>query len=216
MGDKTVDLILTDPPYGINAGNGCIASSGSKKEMALRRQFATKKWDTETPPVDYFLEMQRVAKHCIIFGGNYFAHLLPPSRCWLVWDKLNGANSFADCELAWTNLPGSVRKFEHLWHGMRTQQASDKQDRFHPTQKPVGLFQAILENFAPPSALVLDPFSGSGTTAVACHNLGLDFLCVEKDPDYHAASVARLEKHRAQGLLPLAAAPVAQQAELCL
>lgn len=215
MADKSVDLVLTDPPYGIGAGDGCIASVGSKK-WAPRRQFATKTWDAEIPPADYFLEMQRVAKHCIIFGGNYFAHLLPPSRCWLVWDKLNGATSFADCELAWTNLPGSVRKFEYLWNGLATQQASDKQDRVHPAQKPVGLFQAILERYAAPGALVLDPFSGSGTTAVACHNLGLDFLCIEKDPDYHAASVARLAKHRAQGLLPLAAAPVAQQAELCL
>ena len=90
------------------------------------------------------------------------------------------------------------------------------QPLIHPTQKPVELLSYLLERSAAPGALVLDPFSGSGTTAVACHNLGLDFLCIEKDPDYHAASVARLEKHRAQGLLPLAAAPVAQQAELCL
>jgi DNA modification methylase len=130
-----------------------------------------------------------------------------------VWDKLNGANDFADCELAWSNLQDSVRKFEYRWQGMLVQNASDRHDRIHPTQKPVGLFSAILERYAPPGALVFDPFSGSGTTAIACHNLGLDFVCVEKDPDYHAASVARLEKHRAQMLLPLGSPPTTEQGE---
>lgn len=131
-----------------------------------------------------------------------------------MWDKLNGTTSFADCELAWSNLPDSVRKIEYRWNGMLCENASDKEDRFHPTQKPVGLFQRILEKYAPPGALVLDPFSGSGTTAMACHNLGLDFVCVEKDPDYHAASVERLRKHRQQLLLPGMTAPVAVQQEL--
>lgn len=215
MPDKCVDLVLTDPPYGIDAaGHGGVAAEGSRNSKTTRRKFERKTWDTERPSAEVFRELLRVSKCAIIFGGNYFVDLLPPSRCWLVWDKLNGSTSFADCELAWSNVSDSVRKFEHRWQGMLCETASDKLDRFHPTQKPVGLFQRILEKYAPPGALVFDPFSGSGTTAIACHNLGLDFVCVEKDPDYHAASVERLRKHLQQLLLPGMVQPVAVQPEL--
>lgn len=212
--DKCVDLVLTDPPYGINITEEFKKAWGDEK--AKKRVYKSAAWDACAPSAEYFTELLRVGKNAIIFGGNYFAHMLPPSRCWLVWDKLNVTSSFADCELCWTSFTSSVRKFEHLWNGLAVQNKSDREERFHPTQKPVGLIVRILEKYARPGQIILDPFSGSGTTAVACHNLGLDFLCIEKDPDYHAASMARLEKHRAQGLLPLAAAPVAQQAELCL
>lgn len=202
--DKCIDLVLTDPPYGIDAvGGGGVNPRGPRKEKVLRRQFARKTWDSARPCSEVFSELLRVSKSAVIFGGNYFADLLPAARCWLVWDKLNGTISFADCELAWTNLPDSVRKIEYRWNGFLCENTSDKEDCFHPTQKPVGLFLRILEKYAPPGALVFDPFSGSGTTAIACHNLGLDFICVERDPDYHAASVARLNKHREQMLLPL-------------
>lgn len=216
MPDKCVDLVLTDPPYGINITQarpcGGCRLGGSVK--ASNRKHDPKPWDAAIPPPEVFAELQRVGKNVIIFGGNYFAHLLPPARCWLVWDKLNGANDFADCELAWSNLQDSVRKFEYRWQGMLVQNASDRHDRIHPTQKPVGLFSAILERYAPPGALVFDPFSGSGTTAIACHNLGLDFVCVEKDPDYHAASVARLRKCQEQARLPLAFSAAPVQGEL--
>ena len=215
MPDKCVDLLLTDPPYSIDAaGDGGVSQKGSRNSKCARRAFERKTWDTARPSCEVFSELLRVSKSAVIFGGNYFAVLLPASRCWLVWDKLNGTTSFADCELAWSNLPDSARKIEYRWQGMLVENASDKEDRFHSTQKPVGLFQRILEKYAPTGSLIFDPFSGSGTTAIACHNLGLDFVCVEKDPDYHAASVERLRKHRQQLLLPGMTAPVAVQPEL--
>ena len=215
MPDNSVDLLLTDPPYGIDAaGAGGVSQKGSRNSKCARREFERKTWDAARPSREVFSELLRVSKCAVIFGGNYFADLLPASRCWLVWDKVNGTTSFADCELAWANLSDSVRKIEYRWQGMLCENASDKEDRFHPTQKPVGLFQRILEKYAPPGSLIFDPFSGSGTTAIACHNLGLDFICVEKDPDYHAASVERLRKHRQQLLLPGMTAPVAVQQEL--
>ena len=208
MPDKCIDLLLTDPPYGIGADRGAngFGSGTSRKYVGG--------WDKSAPATEYFTEMLRVSKHALIFGGNYFTDRLPVSKTWLVWDKVGNyhfENPFADVELAWTNLPGVSRKFTCVQQGFVT---ADTEKRIHPTQKPLPLLQRLLEEFAPLGALVLDPFSGSGTTAIACHNLGLDFICVERDPDYHAASVERLRKHRQQLLLPGMTAPVAVQPEL--
>lgn len=104
----------------------------------------------------------------------------------------------ADCELAWTSFSSAVRKFTYQWMGMLQGDMKNKEERIHPTQKPRQLFMMILERYAKQGQIILDCFSGSGTTALACHDLGLDFICIEKDADYHAASVKRLEQHQRQ------------------
>lgn len=195
--DKCVDLVLTDPPYGINvAKNGKV---GGEKCCKVT-DYGAKEWDSEIPHKEIFEEIMRVSKNQIIFGGNYFVEYLKNSPCWIVWDKLNTGN-FADCELAWTSFKSAVRKYEFLWNGMLQQNMSNKEKRIHPTQKPADLFGMILRDYSKEGDLIVDPFSGSGTTAVACHRLKRRFICIEKDKDYWAASVKRLEDVQKQGEL---------------
>lgn len=216
MPDKCVDLVLTDPPYG-----GAVCRTGGRTQRyesgerlmsvvhtggASAAKYAKKvaAWD-ESPAQEVFDELFRVSKHQIIWGGNYFN--LPPTRCFNVWRKLTISENFTMgmCEYAWCSHNSNAKIWEF---------APQDSERFHPTQKPLALILRQLEEYAPPGALVFDPFSGSGTTAIACHNLGLDFVCVEKDPDYHAASVARLRKCREQARLPLAFSAAPVQGEL--
>lgn len=198
--DKCIDLVLTDPPYGIGYDKS-IANKGGEQygnAAAAKKHYHTSDWDNSIPDKEVFEQMQRISKNQIIFGGNYFAHILPASRGWLCWDKMTGENNFSDCELAWTSLDMPLRKIEFMWNGMLQGDMKNKEERIHPTQKPRQLFMMILEKYAKQGQTILDCFSGSGTTALACHDLGLDFICVEKDADYHAASVKRLEQHQRQ------------------
>jgi len=199
--DNCIDLVLTDPPYGINVAKsfGKIANKQGKNNAAKKGNYSVKDWDEFIPDEILFNEIQRISKNAIIFGGNYFN--LPPSPCWIVWDKNNEGTPFADCELAWTNYGTAVRKLTFTWNGMIQGDMMNKEERIHPTQKPRQLFRLILEKYLPDGGLVFDGFSGSGTTALACHDLGYDFICIEKDEEYHAASVKRLEEHQKQGRL---------------
>lgn len=195
--DKCVDLVLTDPPYGIGM-DGTLGIDGATR----KRQYQNKGWDNQAPDKEVFDEIIRISKNQIIFGANHFIDKIPyPSPSWIVWDKVKVGDFFADCELAWTSHKTAVRKFEFQWHGMIQGDMKNKEVRIHPTQKPRQLFMMILEKYLPEGGIVLDCFSGSGTTALACHDLGLDFICIEKDPDYHAASVKRLDEHQKQGKL---------------
>jgi DNA modification methylase len=196
--DKCIDLVLTDPPYGIKESCG---KNKSRSKLAVAKDYGNKDWDNSTPTKDVFDEILRVSKHSIIFGGNYFVENLSNSPCWLVWDKHNGENDFADCELAWTNFKTAVRKYDWTWAGMLQENMKEKEIRIHPTQKPVGLFMKILQDYSNENDLVLDCFSGSGTTAVACHNLHRRFICIEKDPEYWKASCERLEQAQRQQTL---------------
>lgn len=192
--DKCIDLVLTDPPYGINvAKNGKVGGEKCCKPT----DYGAKEWDSEIPNKEIFEEIMRVSKNQIIFGGNYFVEYLKNSPCWIVWDKLNTGN-FADCELAWTSFKSAVRKYEFLWNGMIQQNMKNKEVRIHPTQKPVDLFGMILRDYSNKGDLILDCFSGSGTTAIACHKLKRRFICIEKDKDYYEASVKRLEEEQRQ------------------
>lgn len=198
--DKCIDLVLTDPPYGIGVGKKTCIYDGKKHGNAKtkRTEYKEKDWDNEIPAKEIFEEIFRVSKNQIIFGGNYFIEFLHNSNCWLVWDKLNGNNDFADCELAWTSFKSSVRKYEFLWNGMLQQDMKNKEKRIHPTQKPADLFGMILRDYSKEGDLILDCFSGSGTTAIACHNLKRNFICIEKDFDYWKASCKRLEDYQKQ------------------
>jgi site-specific DNA-methyltransferase (adenine-specific) len=187
MPDKSIDLVLTDPPYGIGAyANGTMGNG----VLAKQSKFNAVNWDNSIPSKEYFDEMMRVSKNQIIFGGNYF--VLPPSCCWIVWDKDNGNNYFADCELAWTSFQTAVRKFKWKWQGMLQENMKQKDFRFHPTQKPLELMRWCLEKYSQPSDIVLDPFLGSGTTARACKDLGRYYIGAEISKDYCEIAKKRL------------------------
>lgn len=193
--DQCVDLILTDPPYGIGESKG---KNKSRSKLATSKDYGNKDWDNVIPSAELFSEIFRVSKNQIIWGGNYFTEYLKNSSCWIVWNKLNGETDFADCELAYTSFKSAVRKYDYRWHGMLQENMKEKEIRIHPTQKPLPLFQWCLQNYSKEGDLILDCFSGSGTTAVACHNLKRRFICIEKDPEYWAASVKRLEEAQRQ------------------
>ena len=179
--DKCVDLVLTDPPYGIGEAKGKNKTRG---KLAKAKDYGVDDWDDRIPERGVFDEIRRVSKHAIIFGGNYFAEYLDNSPCWLVWDKDNGGCDFADCELAWTNFHTAVRKFTFRWHGMLQGDMKEKETRYHPTQKPVKLFRQILDSYSNPGDIILDPFLGSGTTAVACVETGRHFIGIELEEKY--------------------------------
>ena len=182
--DKCFDLLLTDPPYAIDITRQLVKKDPYHKHGY--RSWEIKEWDNERPTLEDFAEMMRVSKNQVIWGGNYFADLLPASQGWVVWNKGQRDFSLADGELAWTSFDKALRIFDYS----RAQALKD--GKIHPTQKPVALFEWILSLRAKQGDLILDCYSGSGTTAVACHNMGLDFVCIERDPDYYEASVKRL------------------------
>lgn len=185
--DKCIDLVLTDPPYGLNK-----KFKGGKSGKMNFNSIVDKGWDF-TPDKEVFEEIVRVSKNQIIWGGNYFADMLPPSRCWIVWDKMIAEDfSLAMLELAWTSFDKNAKIFRY---------ASEKDFRLHPTQKPLQLFKKCIAEYSKEGDLIADFFSGSGTTAVACWELKRKFICVEKDFDYWKASCKRLEDHQRQGVL---------------
>lgn len=191
--DKCIDLVLTDPPYGIKADKGTNGFGSSKNRIYQGG------WDNETPEKTIFDEMKRVSKNQIIFGGNYFTDKLEASKCWIVWDKVgenNFKNPFSDVELAWTSFSKVCKKYLCIQQGFVNE--DKKQPRLHPTQKPLKLFECILQDYSKEGDLIADFFSGSGTTAVACWELKRKFICVEKDFDYWKASCKRLEEHQKQ------------------
>ena len=176
--DKCVDLVLTDPPYGI--GNKFTSEYGLQVQKSKRGSFS---WNDAIPSKEIFDEIKRVSRNQIIFGGNYFTEYLKPTNSWLIWDKVgeyNLKNPFSDCELAWTSFKKPMRKYTIVNMGFISQ-SEEKGKRIHPTQKPLKLFQKILSDFSKENDLVLDCFSGSGTTAVACHKLKRRFICIEKE-----------------------------------
>jgi len=183
-----VDAVVTDPPYGIGEGNAKGQSRGKK---AAPRQYAgSDGWDSAPASAIHMKKIRATSSHQIIFGGNYFDGLGPTS-CWLVWDKQNGGNDFADCELAWTNLPKAVRRIYWRWNGM-IRKGNDVRE--HPTQKPVGVMEWCINHLPDNAETILDPFMGSGTTLVACAKLGRKGIGIELDPDYFEIACKRVEE----------------------
>lgn len=182
------DLLLTDPPYGINAEQAGGRGSGGWTK------FEVGGWDKERPPSWLFGLMREKATECVVWGGNYFADLLPTSMRWLVWDKGQRDFSLADCEFAWTSEQKAARVLT-LSRGEALQDGKE-----HPTQKPVRLMAWCLE-MHPKAASVLDPFMGSGTTGVACAQLGKAFTGIERERKYFDIACERIERAQAQGQL---------------
>jgi DNA modification methylase len=178
-----VDLILTDPPYGIGA-----YSAGSMGGGVLAKQscFEATTWDSTPAAVEHIIPRGRAV---IIWGGNYFG--LPPSPGWLVWDKRNGANFFADCELAWTNLQIAVRLISYRWQGMLQENMAEKDVRLHPTQKPIAVMAWCIR-LAGDIRTILDPFMGSGTTLRAAKDLGRKAIGIEIEERYCEIAARRM------------------------
>jgi DNA modification methylase len=192
-----VDLVLTDPPYGIGESNERALSRG---KMAPPIDYGHFEWDKKKVSDSHIITTVKKANKTIIFGGNYYGALLGDTSCYLVWDKDNGQNDFADCELAWTNFDSAVRKFKYRWNGMLQENAGKhKEKRYHPTQKPVGLFLQILLKYASPGSVVLDPFAGVGTTALACERIGkLGWILIEQKEKYCEIAAKRIEAETKQ------------------
>jgi len=189
MGGEKAALCLTDPPYGVqrDKGFGGAVGFGGKGKKIARRAYSDE-WDSERPDRVAFDLMQSNSDLCIVWGGNFFADLLPQSKHWLVWDKLQTMPTFGDCELAWTNSDRhSVKKYTVEYNGL----IGKEKERFHPTQKPVALFSATLKDYAEAGVTIYEPFSGSGTTIIACEQLGRKCRAIEISPAYVAVALQR-------------------------
>ena len=184
MPDNHYDIVITDPPYGINIG-----SFGSIGEG---REYAKKTWDEEIPSQELFDQLRRVSRNQVIFGGNYFAHLLPPTRCYVIWWKTAGLPilTFAECEIAWTSFDQHPMVFNARWQGF----VKDSKELLyrHPTQKPLAVIQFAIDAFTKVGDTILDPFLGTGTTAVAAHLMGRNCVGIEQDADYVAMAQERI------------------------
>lgn len=182
-----VDLVLTDPPYGIGEAAG---KNKSRVQLAQPKDYGDLDWDNQPAAQDLIDKIRLYGKWAIIFGGNFYT--LPASSCWLVWDKDNSGD-FADAELAWTNLPKAVRIFKWRWNGMLQENMKEKEYRYHPTQKPVSLMRWCLQ-LVPDAQLILDPFMGSGTTLRAAKDLGRKAIGIEIEEKYCEIAAKRMSQ----------------------
>jgi site-specific DNA-methyltransferase (adenine-specific) len=196
MEDNAFDLAIVDPPYGIGIGKQSLGKGGGlypQKEKSYKEG----NWDSNAPNKVFFDELSRISKNQIIWGGNYYD--LPPSSCFVFWDKNNGASDFADGELAWTSFQSPLRKFKYTWSGfIQGKMGNDKEKRIHPTQKPVALYKWLLKNYANEGDKILDTHLGSGSIAIACHDMGFDLEGYEIDQEYYQAALERLRTHQSQ------------------
>jgi len=204
--DKAFDLAIIDPPYGINFdGNTTVKGKGGKAGTFSNKQHHDKKgWDNERPSAEYFDELRRVSKNQIVWGGNYFADLLPPKKGWIFWDKkITNANNtnFSDGELAWTSFDCILRRFTYDWIGFGYLNNPQGEKKIHPTQKPIRLYKWLLKNYAKEGDRILDTHLGSGSSAIAALDGGFDFVGCEIDADYYAAAVKRFNIHKQQLVL---------------
>ena len=182
--DNYFDLAIVDPPYGIEV-NKMQLGSGKYKNKG-------KQWDSETPKQEFFNELFRVSKNQIIWGANYMIDKIKkPSMGWVYWDKMNGTSDFSDGELAFTSFSRALRSYKHHL-------SMDRSQRFHPTQKPIKLYEWLLMNYAKENDKIIDTHLGSGSIAIACHNLGYELTGCELDKDYYEAAMKRIEQHKQQ------------------
>lgn len=203
--DNHFDLAIVDPPY--FSGPEKRGFYGQKVSPIGVQRFYEKSEEWKVPGPEYFKELERVSKHQIVFGCNYFQWNFPPGR--IVWDKCNEKNSFSDCEIASCSLHDSVRLFRYMWSGMmqgksisegHIQQGNKKlnKKRIHPTQKPVALYKWLLQKYAKPGDLIIDTHVGSASSLIACHELGFDYIGFEIDEHYFNLAQKRIREAKAQ------------------
>lgn len=184
--DNHFDLAIVDPPYGIGINVNMGRRKGDKKSDY--HKFAGN--DISIPSAEYFKELFRISKNQIIWGGNYMVQYLKPSPCWLLWDKgFSEDVTFAQFEMAWTSFTSSAKKFD---------KHPSQQNRIHPTQKPVKLYEWLLMRYANVGDKILDTHLGSGSIAIACHNRGFDLTACELDKEYFDAAMRRITDHQKQ------------------
>jgi len=187
--DNHFDLAIVDPPYGIGMDKSRNLNKGNKAGFKI---YHDTDWDSKSPEKEYFNQLIRVSKNQIIWGANHFISKIPyDSSCWVVWDKNNGNSDNADAELAWCSFKTSVRKYT-------INISKTYKYRIHPTQKPTELYEWLLMNYAKEGDKILDTHLGSGSIALACHNLKYDLTACELDKEYFDAAMKRLDQHKKQ------------------
>jgi len=185
--DNHFDLAIVDPPYGGDDAIGIKNNKIGKKQATKRTDY--KVFENVEPTKEYFKELFRVSKNQIIWGGNYFINYLQPTRAFITWDKMNYLPSMSQVELAWTSFDR---------HSKLIKITSNQLDRFHISQKPIPLYEWLLMNYAKENDKILDTHLGSGSVAIASHNLGFDLTACELDKEYFEASIKRINQQIAQ------------------
>ena len=199
--DDHFDLAIVDPPYGIELDyfnrpkSKYIGSATHNRYYHLPDSLNNSK-----PNEEYFKELFRISKNQIIWGGNYFIDHLKSTQCYIIWDKQNTGN-WADCEMAWTSFKSPAKIFTFMWNGMLQGDMKNKEIRIHPTQKPVKLYEWILNNYAEKGQKILDTHLGSGSIAIACHYYGVDLLGIEIDKEYYDQAKERIDRLTRQDTL---------------
>ena len=195
--DKHFELAIVDPPYGIGFDRenpSMVLNHSIRWKNKRLTGYKIKQWDKNKPTKEYFEELFRVSKNQIIWGGNYFE--LPVSGGWIVWDKKRPDSfSLSQAELAWVSNSGRIAIFRYLWNGF---QKEEQIKRIHPTEKPSALYEWLLTKYTKKGDKILDTHMGSGSIAIACHNLGFDLTACELDKDYYEAAMKRITFHQAQ------------------
>lgn len=196
--NNAFELAIVDPPYGIGMDGGAIG-----KGKALDK----KEWDSNRPPLEYFLEISRVSQNAIVWGGNYFSDMLPPTKSWIYWDKMQDGfgKTFSSGELAWTSFNFPMKQIRYKWQGNYcgfekniTTKTAQSYKKIHPTQKPVNLYRWIISKYAQEGDRILDTHLGSMSIAIACHMEGFELVGCELDQDYFDSGVKRFQQVTAQ------------------
>jgi len=188
--DNHFDLAIVDPPYGLGMGTVSIPSEkNTNSQQKFYKDLKSKRWDDNTPNKEYFDELKRVSKNQIVWGWNYYVSYFNDCPSYIVWNK-EASGNYSDCEMAWCSIKGTNKIFKWLWNGFRKQQP---EERIHPTQKPVALYDWILEQFGSDANLILDTHVGSGSSRIACNKAGKQFVGFEIDKDYYEAQEKRFK-----------------------
>jgi len=198
MSDNQFDLAIVDPPYGIGFGEFNRTNKDSTGKRYKANKYKQGDWDTNIPKDIYFKELIRVSKNQIIWGGNYFPYIWKNGcKGFIFWYKGNPVPNFSDGELAWTSFNKVAKQFDYRYYGGLEGKTSAS-NKIHPTQKPISLYEWLLMNYAKEGDTILDTHLGSGSIAIACHNLGYDLTGYEIDKDYYEAAKKRIEQHKQQ------------------
>ena len=203
--DKYFDLAIVDPIYGDVTGGGYTTSKYDKQSHHIGKCAADEKayhrgiWSQPKTPPEYFKELFRVSKNQIIWGGNFFTESLPSSQGWVVWDKQRPDGvTFSDCELAFTSFNVGLRIFRFMWNGMIQGDMKHKENKIHPTQKPVALYEWLINKYANEGDVILDTHVGSASSLIACRHTNHKFVGFEIDEVYYNAAKDRLDKELSQ------------------